>query len=487
MQQFKVINKLSEIDNTCNNADLLGNTFTRGLKEFNLVTINKTFNRSKTKGIACSVTFKTLFVLPFVGILNIWSLMQSGYSPLIDAKKDVFYTFLNNPLIDWRSIVFQFAKQFLSIVKTKSIDNVKAGVSCMILDDTLLGKSGKAIEFIGKVYDHCSHQYQLGMKALTLGFWDGISFIPLDFSIHNEPGKNNNRGLRAKDLKAQFTKSRPADSPIMQRIAEVSQCKITVGLAMIQKAILKKIVPQYILADSWFISDVFFKEINKIALITKHTLHVIGLMKANRKIELNGRVIKGELLPQLHHSKIKKCRKHRCNYIALKVTYKGTALKVFFVKMNGQQIWKMLVTTDATLSFMKAMACYQIRWSIEVFFKDAKQNLHLGKCQSTDFDAQIASISITFTNYIVLALTKRFENYETIGEMFRAFKDTMLQQNIMQRLWQLIHELVTSILEELGADVDLVIKKIINSDTFLEKINTTFNFQRIQEKQLNYV
>ena len=50
------------------------------------------------------------------------------------------------------------------------------------------------------------------------------------------------------------------------------------------------------------------------------------------------------------------------------------------------------------------MKQYQIRWSIEVFFKDCKQNLHLNSCQSTDFDANITHVSIVFMNYMILSL-----------------------------------------------------------------------------------
>jgi len=155
--------------------------------------------------------------------------------------------------------------------------------------------------------------------------------------------------------------------------------------------------------------------------------------------------------------------------------------------MNGQEYWKMLVSTDQKLTFTKAMDYYKVRWSIEVFFKDAKQSLNLGKCQSTDFDAQVASISIAFTNYMVLSLTKRFESYETIGEMFRAFKDNMLEQKIMQRIWKLIADLLSSIIAELGADIDAVIGKIINSDSFMRDFNNVFCFQMfkpLSEKKL---
>jgi hypothetical protein len=47
------------------------------------------------------------------------------------------------------------------------------------------------------------------------------------------------------------------------------------------------------------------------------------------------------------------------------------------------------------------------------FFKEAKQLLGLGKCQSNDFDAQIADTTITLIQYILLTLKFRFEHYET--------------------------------------------------------------------------
>lgn len=480
MQQSKGINNLSEIKKTCINSDLLASSFARGLKEFNLSHINSILSKAKTKGVSCSITFQPLFILPFISILNVWGLMKSGYATIAASKKDVFYTFLNNPLIDWRRIVSLFARQYFRIVQTKSVGDSGDGVSFMVLDDTLLAKTGKAMEFIGKVFDHCTHSYQLGMKVLTLGLWDGTSFIPLDFSIHNEPGKKGLRGMSKDQIDAQFTKERADGSPGRLRADEVSACKIVTGLSMIKTAISKKIIPQYVLADSWFISDGFFKGISKIAARAKKTIGVIGLMKSNRQVLVNGKLVLASQLPVMHASKVKACRKHKCNYLVFDVIYKGTNLRLYFVKMNGQENWKMLVSTNQKLTFTKAMNYYQVRWSIEVFFKDAKQSLHLGKCQSTDFDAQVASISIAFTNYMVLSLTKRFESYETIGEMYRAFKDNMLQQNIMQRIWKLIAGLLSTIISEIGADIDAIIGKIINSDSFMQDLNNIFCFQMLE-------
>jgi len=59
------------------------------------------------------------------------------------------------------------------------------------------------------------------------------------------------------------------------------------------------------------------------------------------------------------------------------------------------------------------MEIYSIRWSIEVFFKEAKQHLGLCNCQSRDFDAQIANVTISCILYIFLAYYRRINDYET--------------------------------------------------------------------------
>ncbi len=94
-----------------------------------------------------------------------------------------------------------FSKQFVKIAKKKGDKEASESRKCLIMDDTLISKTGKTIEQIGKVFDHCSRKYELGRKALTCGFWDGKSFIPIAFSAHNEPGKNGKRGLKDKEIK----------------------------------------------------------------------------------------------------------------------------------------------------------------------------------------------------------------------------------------------------------------------------------------------
>jgi hypothetical protein len=111
--------------------------------------------------------------------------MHSSYGTKLNYGKDVLYDFLKNEWVDWGKILTHFSRQFLKITKSKGDSTDISSPKCLIIDDTFLSKTGKTIEHIGKVFDHCSRTYQLGMKALVCCLWDGKSFIPTAFSLHN--------------------------------------------------------------------------------------------------------------------------------------------------------------------------------------------------------------------------------------------------------------------------------------------------------------
>ena len=472
MQHNKTKKNLSEIKNYCEDSTKLLLIFKELLDVLNLTYINKLFSKSKQKGIDAKNVFQILFSLRFLDLKNIQQLTISGYSKELCFKKDVFYEFMKNPLIDWRKIVHLFGKQILQLIIKESEKEENPFPKFLILDDSLVAKSGRCIEFIGKVYDHCLHKYALGMKLLTLGYCDSKSFLPLDFSLHNEPGKKGNRGLRKKDLEKQYSKERNENQASYQRVLEVSKDKITTALSLLARAVKKGIQADYILVDSWFVNEKFMTEVHKI----KKQLFVIGLMKTNRIITYKKKNHKASLIPEIYRKKIKYSRKLKCHYIPLLVDYKGIEMKAFWVKMKGQQNWKMLVTTNTSLSFIKTMEYYQIRWSIEVFFKDCKQNLNLNGCQSVDFDAHIAHFSIVFMNYMTLALRKRIDDYETIGGLFRHLKEILLEETLIQKIWELFTTFFSVFLSELGVQWELFIQKLIDSQQELnQQIKKTFD------------
>lgn len=470
MQRNKGNNSLSEISSYFEDFSLLADIFRKLLGGFDLRYINSLFSQSKKRGVEGKGVFQTLFLLQFLDFDNIHQLILSGISKEFHHKKDVFYDFMKNPRIDWRRILGLFSKQTLKILIQKAEEQTTP--KFLIVDDTLYEKTGRKIEFIGKVFDHSTHIFKLGMKVLTLGYTDGKTFIPLNFSIHNEPGKNGKRGLKAKDLKTQYTKKRALDSPGYQRESEVSKDKISVSLQMITLSQNKGIKADYVLADSWFIGERFIRGVKTI----DENMEVIGLMKMNRKITINGKGYKANTIPEIKRKDIHYSSKLKCHYISMRMLYKEIEMRGFWVRMNGQNTWKLLISTDIKLTFIKAMRYYQNRWAIEVFFRDCKQNLGLENCQSTDLDAHVASISIVFMNYMVLALKKRFEDYETLGMLFRDFKEIMLKQTIIQRIWELLFLFFDSFLVRLNVEWERFISEIINNQQIIEnQIEKTFS------------
>ncbi len=112
----------------------------------------------------------------------------------------------------------------------------------------------------------------------------------------------------------------------------------------------------------------------------------------------------------------------------------------------------MLISTDTDITFNNAMKYYHMRWNIEVFFKECKQNLNINKYQSTDFNVHIALITLSFISYMMLSLRKRFDDYEIMAEVFRAFKNELLETRLVEKLWQIMELLYQEIFAEMGVE-----------------------------------
>ena len=174
---------------------------------------------------------------------------------------------------------------------------------------------------------------------------------------------------------------------------------------------------------------------------------------------------------RLNRKNIKRNKRYNLNYIRVVVAWKGQPIVLYFTRKGKRGNWKTILSTNLSLNFNKTVEIYQLRWSIEVFLKESKQLLNLGKSQSNDFDAQIADTTITMVQYIFLALQKRVEKYESIGELYKNTKTEILEVKLHDRLILLliaILELIQDLFED--ADSDGLFVKIINDELAFEKI-----------------
>lgn len=130
------------------------------------------------------------------------------------------------------------------------------------------------------------------------------------------------------------------------------------------------------------------------------------------------------------------------------------------------------MATNLSLEFLEAYRIYAMRWSLEVFFKETKGLLGMGKCQSRNFAAQLAATTITALQYNLLSLAKRFTSYETIGGIFRDVQHSGMELSVTERIWGIILEMVKIMTEIFSIEEEEIFDAIINkSDNLAHFIN----------------
>jgi len=479
MLQNKDINKISELKNGFTHSWLEPGFIKSSLKSFSFSDLCNCLNPLKVRGYRFDMVFSILISMPFVGAGTIHSLFGNYISHQIKVGKDVFYRLKNNPSICWRLVLWLFANKFVKITNDRSDYSNKEGqVKCLIFDDSVLAKTGRFIEKVSRVWDHVTGRYILGFKLLLMGYWDGASFIPVDFSLHREHGKNMEKpyGLKKKEMKRQYKKKRKKGSPSFEREEEADISKIGIAVKMFKRAISQGFHVDYVLMDSWFTCDAFIEAVMK---VKKQTVHLIGMYKIakTRFCYQDQKYTYGQIRNLL--GKATRCRKLGLYYKEATVVYNEKEIKLFFSKQGKNGKWKVLICTDTSLPFIKMIEIYQVRWTIEVFFKEAKQLFGLGSCQSNDFDAQIADITITMIQHIILTLRYRFDKYESKGGLFKEVKGEIIEERLNQRLWGLFIALL-KIIEILFEDIDheQLLEKIYNNEETYQMVSTLLKIEK---------
>lgn len=452
------LDKISELSNILCEKESLGQKIVAVSHDFDLGKLMRQAHITKDQGVPCSALLLYLLLIRLLEI-SIFCFYKAKWFGLLSAEigKNCFYRFLSNPSYNWRSLLLGIAKQFLRIVERR-------GGTCddtpffYIVDDTTLEKTGSHFEGLSRVFDHTDGRHKPGYKLLTLSFFDGKSSIPLDCSLHAEKGRKGDYSLSAKERKVLFRKKRDADSPGYKRRGELDEEMPQVVIRMIRRAWKRCIRASYFLADSWFDGIDFIKGIREVA---DGAVHVICMTKnGNRRYEDGKYRHTGKELVAMNERKAMTCRKYKCRYFRKDVVFEGMELRQFFVQYGKSTTWNILLTTDKGLSFTKVFEYYQIRWNQEVMYRESKQYLGLGKCQSTDFDVQIADCTLALATYTILTLYRRFGEYETMGELFRQMQADLMALTLWQRILPIIAQILYRLCHLLGADFEQAMRTL---------------------------
>jgi hypothetical protein len=449
-----------------NRRSMIIDTFTRLLESINL----DCRSLGSLKRENCQLTnlqvFQILVLLPFFAIKGSSHYEGSALSRMFGGKKDVFYSYLSQDNVNWRNVVYRITGWLLTKVTVRQDHKKSQLPTVLIADDTDLPKTGMHMESIGKIFSHVHQKCILGYKALMLCWSDGRTQFMLDFSLHGEKGKieGKEQGLTSEQRNGRYERKRDENSHVAKRKEEYFMGKGVKLLEMVKNAIRHKISFDYLLVDSWFTCT----ELVEFIYRRHKKFHLLGMAKmGNTKYtttnwgELSAKAIITKLKAQ---KEVKYSRRYRCHYAEIEVVLGKRAVRLFFCKRGKKEAWKVLLTTDLSLRFMRAYEIYSMRWSIEVFFSDSKRLLGLADCSSRDFSAHIAHVSLVMVRYNILASIKRALDYDTIGGLFGDMYLGVHELTVVEKIWAIILEVIAVVSELTGADSDDLIIQIIEND-----------------------
>lgn len=104
-----------------------------------------------------------------------------------------------------------------------------------------------------------------GFHLLTLGWSDGFTFVPIDFSLLSSRKAEN----RLQEIRSDIDKRTNG----YKRRKEALQSKPDAVSSLIQNALNAGLQADYVLMDTWFTHNPLIQE------ICKNGLHVIGMVK----------------------------------------------------------------------------------------------------------------------------------------------------------------------------------------------------------------
>ncbi|WP_067937138.1 IS4 family transposase [Alicyclobacillus kakegawensis] len=396
---------------------------------------------TKKFGFTCAYLFQVVFVLIFHH-RNWFQLLESTKGDSFPGK-DAVYRFLNHTGFAWRRFLLSLSSETVNKTAVLTSNN---RVSVFIVDDSAYERDrSKAVELLARLWDHAQNRYYKGFRMLTLGWSDGHTFIPVDFSLLSSLKSQINGMFESIDKRTHGYKRRmEALRPAPELIP-----------AMIDRALAAGMTASYVLMDSWFTHAPLIQS------ILDKGLDVIGMVKAdNKRYLVNGRRLS---LQELYYAATPVQSMKKCILRSIHTQVGTTRIPVVMVFVRhrtNKKEWLAILSTDTTLTVEEIIQIYGIRWNIEVFFKCTKSLLRLQKeFQGRSYDMLISHTTIVFSRYILLAWQHRQSTDDrTLGNLF-----LMLCDEVSELDWAVALSQLVELLNAISKKANKRLSKLIRS------------------------
>ena len=153
---------------------------------------------------------------------------------------------------------------------------------------------------------------------------------------------------------------------------------------------------------------------------------------------------------------------------------------------NANTSWVIFLTTNLEASVEKVLSTYAKRWSIEVYFKEVKQNFGFLAEQSGRYEYAYASVHLSAMRYMLLFEASLLDGTLSYGEIRDKQTGILQALSWASLLWHLFRALIEGALEglrqSLGAEVlkqvteaiDMKVEQFLGERVAMQSIASEF-------------
>lgn len=403
-------------------------------QRYQLCDILRKSNAYKQQGVSVMAIMSYLFCLVFRN-RSMFVDMQSGKAP--NFRKDTVYRFKNATHINWMHFTTLLSANIIgTTLEPLTSENRR---NAFVVDDTIFERNGsRKVELLAKVYDHARHRFTRGFRMLTLGWSDGVTFLPINSCLLSTANQQN-RLSEGKILDSRSNGAKAREMATKKGTEVISD--------LISEAQSAGIQADYVLFDSWFSSPKVIRSMRE------KKLDVVAMVKQSSKFHY---AFQGEKLSCKEiYARCKKRRGRSRYLLSVPIEIGGgepeatpiPAKLVFVRNRSNRKDYLVLISTDTTLTEDEIIQLYGKRWDIEVFFKTSKSVLHLtGECRSLSYDAMCAQCAIVFARYMFLAVgIRENQDLRSAGPLFCLIADELADISFaeaMEKLQLFLKELL---------------------------------------------
>jgi hypothetical protein len=399
--------------------------------------------------------------------LLVWPLLKvkslhcfcAALCQILGGKVSVLYDFLGREDINWRGLLGELARRV-----SQDNDLGPRSQRAFVVDDTSQARAGRKVEGTSCYFDHTEGRTRKGHQVLHLGLAGEKGFLPLEAQI-----VMGEKGRIDKPKNKPFKDQRSAAARDMRRAGE--QTKHELFRDMLGRALRAGFRAAFVLADAWF----GCKE--NIACCLGHNLTALFQMKRNLlTYQYHQRaytayqlyvMVQRRMRPHQRRARYKTASlivslnletedRQPARWVEVRLVFSAP------VRAPSSDTWVLFLCTDAQLSETKILEVYALRWSIEVYFKEIKQNLGFLKEQSGRYQLAYASVHLAALRYLLLFEAMLRAGQLSYGQIRDRESGRLQTLTYAALLWQLFRALIEGALEGLVRDLGRkVVKKVL--------------------------